>query len=72
MDIRKMGPTDQPNFHGIFHRADRVYGFSPIPTRARREYELRKRDLWRGHTCEHCPIVRLREENLLGTGEGGP
>ena len=71
VDIRKMGPTDQFNFHGIFHRADRVYGVSSIPTRARREYELRKRDLWRGHTCERCPMVRLRKEDLRGTCEGG-
>ena len=66
-----MGSTDQPIFHGIFHTANRFYGFSSIPTRARGEHELRKPDLRSGYTCKHRPLVRLREENLLGTGEGG-
>jgi len=65
-----MGPIDQPSVHNVFYRADRVYGIPSISTRARREYELFKRDLWRGYTCEYCPMVRLREENLLGTRKG--
>ena len=71
MDMGKMGPTDQFIRHGIFHRADRVYGIPSLPTRERREYELCKRHLWCGYTCERGLVVRLWKEDIWGTGEGG-
>ena len=71
MDVGKMGLTDQFSFHGLLHRADCIHGLSSVPTRARGEYELRKRDIWSGYGYEYCSVVRLWEESLLGTCEGG-
>ena len=71
MDTRKMGSTNQPSLHGIFRTADRLHGVSSVPTRARGEHELRKHDIRRGYNCEHGPMVRLWEDILPGTGEGG-
>ena len=65
-----MKSIDQSSVYGVFYRADRVYGIPFIPICARREYKLFKRDLWRGHTCKYCSMVRLREENLLGNRKG--